>query len=187
MKKFWEKYKWIPATIIGSAIFAFGFAVFLQPHDMNAGGISGLAQIIVELSGFGSVGVLSILINLPLFVLGGLKIGKRFFLGAHHFSGDAADGVLRCSVQQLQQIFCRERLQFKDRGPRQQCTVDLEERILRCRSDQGQDIFLHEREKIILLGFIEAMDLIDEQDGFPAVRLALVLRIADNLFHLFLA
>ena len=82
MKKLWEKYKWIPATIIGSAIFAFGFAVFLQPHDMNAGGISGLAQIIVELSGFGSVGVLSILINLPLFVLGGLKIGGRFFTGS---------------------------------------------------------------------------------------------------------
>lgn len=82
MKALMHKYGWIPATVIGSAIFAFGFAVFLQPHDMNAGGISGLAQIFVELIGFGSVGTLSILINLPLFILGGLKIGKRFFAGS---------------------------------------------------------------------------------------------------------
>ena len=82
MKALWQKYGWIFATIFGSAVFAFGFAIFLQPHDMNAGGISGLAQIFVELTGLGSVGTLSILINLPLFVLGGLKIGKRFFLGS---------------------------------------------------------------------------------------------------------
>lgn len=82
MKATMQKYAWIPATVVGSAVFAFGFAVFLQPHDMNAGGISGLAQLFVELAGFGSIGVLSILINLPLFILGGLKIGKRFFLGS---------------------------------------------------------------------------------------------------------
>ena len=82
MKAFLHKYSWIPATVIGSAIFALGFAFFLQPHDMNAGGISGLAQVFVELTGLGSVGTLSILINLPLFILGGMKIGKRFFLGS---------------------------------------------------------------------------------------------------------
>ena len=82
MKAIWRKYGWILATVVGSGIFAFGFAFFLQPHDLNAGGISGLAQVFVELTGLGSVGVLSILINLPLFVLGGLKIGKRFFAGS---------------------------------------------------------------------------------------------------------
>ena len=82
MKELWQKYGWLPATVAGSAIFAFGFAFFLQPHDMNAGGISGLAQVFVELTNFGTVGLLSILINLPLFILGGLKIGKRFFLGS---------------------------------------------------------------------------------------------------------
>ena len=78
----WKKYGWILVTLVGSAMFAFGFAVFLMPNDMNAGGISGLAQVIVELLGFGSVGFLSILINLPLFILGGLKIGKKFFAGS---------------------------------------------------------------------------------------------------------
>ena len=82
MRALWRKYNWILATIAGSAVFALGFALFLQPNDMNAGGISGLAQVAVELIGFGSVGSISILINLPLFVLGGMKIGKRFFAGS---------------------------------------------------------------------------------------------------------
>lgn len=82
MKTFWQEHKWIFATIFGSAVFALGFALFLAPNDMNAGGISGLAMVFVELTGLGSVGVLSILINLPLFLLGGLKIGRRFFAGS---------------------------------------------------------------------------------------------------------
>ena len=82
MRLFWQKFGWIPKTVAGSAIFALGFALFLQPNDMNPGGISGLAQVAVELFHFGSVGSLSILINLPLFILGGLKIGKRFFTGS---------------------------------------------------------------------------------------------------------
>ena len=82
MRKFWQNYKWIPETVLGSAVFAAGFAFFLQPNDMSPGGISGLALVITELLGFGSVGTLSILINLPLFILGGMKIGKRFFVGS---------------------------------------------------------------------------------------------------------
>ena len=82
MGRIWNQYKWILATVVGSAVFAFGFAVFLEPHDLNAGGISGLAQVVVEVLGVGSIGVLSILINLPLFILGGLKIGRRFFAGS---------------------------------------------------------------------------------------------------------
>jgi len=82
MRKFWQKYKWIPATVLGSTIFALGFAYFLMPNDMSPGGISGLALVIVELLGFGSVGTLAILINMPLFIMGGLKIGKQFFFGS---------------------------------------------------------------------------------------------------------
>ena len=82
MESLREKYGWILATVLGSAIFAFGFAIFLAPGDLNAGGISGLAMIVVEILGVGSVGALSILLNLPLFILGGMKIGKRFFFGS---------------------------------------------------------------------------------------------------------
>lgn len=82
MRAFWQKFGWIATTVVGSAMFALGFALFLQPNDLNPGGISGLAMAVVELTGFGSVGSLTILINLPLFILGGVKIGKRFFSGS---------------------------------------------------------------------------------------------------------
>ena len=82
MKAAWKQFGWILASVFGSTVFAVGFAFFLLPGDMNAGGISGLAQVISHLLGFGSVGTLSILINLPLFILGGMKIGKRFFAGS---------------------------------------------------------------------------------------------------------
>ena len=82
MKTFWKETFWIWTTIFGSFLFALGFALFLQPNDLNPGGISGLAQVLVELLQFGSVGIFSILINLPLFILGGIKIGKRFFTGS---------------------------------------------------------------------------------------------------------
>ena len=82
MESIRQKYGWILNTLLGSFIFALGFDLFLSPNDLNPGGISGLAVIIVELLGIGSVGTLSILINLPLFALGGIKIGKRFFVGS---------------------------------------------------------------------------------------------------------
>lgn len=82
MKKRWDKFGWLVMTVVGSAIFGAGYAIFLGPNDLNAGGISGLAQIVVELLGVGSVGMLTVLINLPLFAFGGVKIGKRFFFGS---------------------------------------------------------------------------------------------------------
>lgn len=82
MTKLWHKYRWILENILGSTLFALGFALFLAPNSINTGGISGLAMVLVEVLGFGSVGSLSILVNLPLFVLGGLKIGRRFFAGS---------------------------------------------------------------------------------------------------------
>lgn len=82
MTGLWHKYRWIPENILGSTLFALGFALFLAPNSINTGGISGLAMVLVETLGFGSVGSLSILVNLPLFVLGGLKIGRRFFAGS---------------------------------------------------------------------------------------------------------
>ena len=82
MEQIRKKYGWIFSTLLGSLIFALGFDLFLVPNDLNPGGISGLSVIIVEVLGFGSVGTLSILINLPLFALGGIKIGKRFFMGS---------------------------------------------------------------------------------------------------------
>ena len=70
----------IVRVIVGSAMFALGFDLFLEYHGLNAGGITGLSMIIVKLTGFGTVGLLTALINLPLFTIGGIKIGKEFFV-----------------------------------------------------------------------------------------------------------
>lgn len=67
---------------VGCALFALGFDLFLEPNGLNAGGISGLSMVLVELLGVGSIGLLSALINLPLFAIGGKKIGKEFFFNS---------------------------------------------------------------------------------------------------------
>lgn len=82
MKELGRQLGWIFWTVLGSLVFALGFSLFLQPNHLNSGGISGLAMVVVEVLGVGSVGVLSIALNMPLFILGGLKIGKRFFAGS---------------------------------------------------------------------------------------------------------
>lgn len=69
-------------TAIGCGIFALGFDLFLLPGGMNAGGLSGLAMVFVHLTQIGSVGVVTAVMNIPLFILAGLLLGKKFFLGS---------------------------------------------------------------------------------------------------------
>ena len=80
--KVWSALLDILKTAIGCALFALGFDLFLQPGGMNAGGLSGLAMVFVHLTEFGSVGIITALLNIPLFVLAGVKIGKKFFVGS---------------------------------------------------------------------------------------------------------
>ena len=89
--KVWNVALDIIKTAIGCALFALGFDLFLMPGGMNAGGLSGLAMVFVHLTRFGSVGVITALLNIPLFILAGMKIGKKFFLGS--FLGMAFSSV----------------------------------------------------------------------------------------------
>ncbi len=88
MKKIWDKIGWLILTIVGSSIFGLAYATFLSPNDLNAGGISGLAAVIVQVINpdgtipLVDIGTLTIVINLPLFAIGGVKIGKKFFFGS---------------------------------------------------------------------------------------------------------
>ncbi len=67
---------------VGCALFGLGFNLFLAPNHLNAGGLSGLAMALVHLLGKGSVGTITAIMNLPLFAVAGLKIGKKFFAGS---------------------------------------------------------------------------------------------------------
>jgi len=82
VKKAFSLTVWLAEIIFGCAAFALGFDMFLLPHDINAGGLSGLAMILVELIGWGSVGWVTLLANVPLFLLGGWKVGRKFFVGS---------------------------------------------------------------------------------------------------------
>ena len=68
--------------VVGCGLFGLAFNLFLEPNELNAGGISGLSMIFVHLTKLASVGVVTAILNLPLFILGRLKIGKRFFYGS---------------------------------------------------------------------------------------------------------
>ena len=72
----------ITKILLGCAVFALGFNLFLVPNGLNAGGLSGLAMALVHLTGIGTVGLVTAAVNLPLFALGGMKIGKQFFWGS---------------------------------------------------------------------------------------------------------
>lgn len=81
MKKVLEWLRWGIVIIFGSCLFSLGFVWFLDVHSFNGGGISGVAQIVSRLT-FGSVGLWVLIFNIPLFIIGGLKIGKKFFVGS---------------------------------------------------------------------------------------------------------
>lgn len=74
--------KWLTGIRIfaGCALFALGFDLFLIPNALNAGGLSGLSMVIVSLLEKGSVGTIAAILNLPLFVIAGVRIGRRFIL-----------------------------------------------------------------------------------------------------------
>lgn len=69
---------------VGSAVFSLGFDLFLDPNGINCGGVSGIAMLIVYgvKTKWLTVGILSALINIPLFFLGYKQIGKYFFFGS---------------------------------------------------------------------------------------------------------
>lgn len=69
---------------VGSVIFALGFDLFLEPAGFTCGGVSGIAMLIVYAtqSKWLTVGILSALINIPLFFFGYRQIGKYFFFGS---------------------------------------------------------------------------------------------------------
>lgn len=66
--------------LIGCVLFGIGFNLFLKPHSLNAGGVTGLSMIANHLLKLGTVGTITMLINVPLFALGGMKLGRKFFI-----------------------------------------------------------------------------------------------------------
>ena len=64
---------------IGSVIYAAGFQFFMYPNAIVTGGVSGIAMIINYLTAL-PVGVLTVVMNIPLFIFSWKKFGLRFIL-----------------------------------------------------------------------------------------------------------
>ena len=64
-------------VIIGSIIIGAAFNLFLIPHQILSGGISGIAILLGIITPV-NTGILNFLLNLPLLILGIYKLGKKF-------------------------------------------------------------------------------------------------------------
>ena len=78
----WRELKFVGTILLGCTVFSLGFDLFLDPNNINVGGITGIAMILRELLGFGSIGAYFTAINIPLFLLGYKELGRRFFIGS---------------------------------------------------------------------------------------------------------
>lgn len=67
---------------LGAVIYALAFDWFVAPNQIAMGGVTGLAQIVNALVPVLPVGVLSILVNVPLFLTGWRLLGGRLLVSS---------------------------------------------------------------------------------------------------------
>lgn len=64
-------------VIVGAAVIALGFNVFLFPNQVASGGVSGISTILYGMFGW-NAGLVQYAFNIPLFIAGVLVLGKKF-------------------------------------------------------------------------------------------------------------
>ena len=67
--------------VVGAAIYAAGFQFFLYPNAISTGGLVGVAMIVNFLTGL-PVGVMTIVLNIPLFIFSWKKFGLHFIIAS---------------------------------------------------------------------------------------------------------
>ncbi len=79
MKKLLGILKIYVIIAFGAFIAATGISLFLAPTDMVAGGLSGISILVHSFTGF-PVGLLTLLLNIPLFFIGFKYLGSQFLI-----------------------------------------------------------------------------------------------------------
>lgn len=70
-------------VILGCVIYSFGVALFLDPYKMAAGGVTGISILINHVTGnVIGTGWIILIINVPLFIIGGIFFGRNFVLSS---------------------------------------------------------------------------------------------------------
>lgn len=68
-------------TALGCIFMALGIVIFLLPNQLSSGGFSGIATVLYYVSGL-NVGTTTLLLNIPIFIIAYVKLGKKFFAKA---------------------------------------------------------------------------------------------------------
>lgn len=64
--------------ILGCFVYAISVALFSSPNDIAPGGVVGISILINHLLPMLPIGVLSLVLNIPLFIWGGIEIGWKY-------------------------------------------------------------------------------------------------------------
>ncbi|SFA79526.1 YitT family protein [Clostridium frigidicarnis] len=89
-------------VLLGSFICSIAINTFVVPHKLLSGGVSGIALIIQYLTGINS-GIIVLLINVPIFMVGCKKVDKEFILFS--FLGMMALSIFLMLTKNVSQIF----------------------------------------------------------------------------------
>lgn len=76
-RKGWHIFLDALGFLVGSALYAIGVVVFINPNQLSSGGVTGISLIIHTLLPI-PVGTMVLVLNIPLFIIGFLKLGWRF-------------------------------------------------------------------------------------------------------------
>src|SRR5690606_24212177 len=107
----------------------------------------------------------------------------RLGRGFHPRVAEAAVGEGERALDDGADVLLAERVEHVDAGAGEQRGVECEGRIFRRRPDQDDRSSLHVGEEGVLLRLVEAVDLVDEEDGLPALADAALLGLGDDLAH----
>lgn len=70
-------------VMVGCIVYSFGVALFLDPYKMAAGGVTGISILINHATGnVIGTGWIILMINVPLFVIGGIFFGRNFVISS---------------------------------------------------------------------------------------------------------
>ena len=78
-KRIWWEFQRVVVLVVGTLVVALAFSVFQAPHDLAAGGVSGIGLIVNAFTGW-SVSLFYFVANIPLLILGFFYLGGWRFL-----------------------------------------------------------------------------------------------------------
>jgi hypothetical protein len=107
-------------------------------------------------------------------------MGFRFTFEEHLSAAVSAFRILERAPDQAPDVILGKRPKLENARARNQRADHLEVRVFGRRADQHDRAVFHMREQRVLLGFVPAMDFVDEEDCADVVEFAALARLGDN-------